>query len=367
MALTALLSGGAMLLAFPGQSVAQQENGERGQSLRERAERWGERRGEGRGERRGRRDAPPASDEIRLQVDGRERTYRLFIPESRRGTGPMPLIVVLHGTFGDGAKMQSGLGFDPHARRLGFAVAYPDAYTPPGSRSTWRWNDGRGTLRSSQEGVDDVAFLRALVTDAAGRTSIDTDRVFVTGASNGGIMAYRAACEAPDLFRGAAPVIGNVAEPIANSCRPSRPIDILAINGVADPWVPYAGGEVCDGAPRRLCEGGPVISATRSAGIFASAAGCQAAPTSTRRPPQVDDGTSVEEIRWSGCRGRSNAASGRIVLLAVHGGGHAWPPNTPQGGEERFGKGSQNLDATAEIVDFFLAPSRNQPRRPRGG
>ncbi len=301
------------------------------------------------------RDRSLPSQTASFTAEGLSRNYRLYVPQG--ATAPMPLIIVLHGTQGDGRKMELGLGFDPKAARHGFAIAYPDAYTPAVSRRSWRWNDGRGTLESAKHGVDDVAFLRALVEDIARRAPIDRSRVFLTGASNGGMMTYRAACEAADLFAAIAPVIGSVPTLISGQCRPSRAIPILAINGKADPWVPYAGGAVCPGVAKRICEGGEVIAAEASLAIFAQAAKCNGAAARTREPPRVQDGTFVERIVHGGCAGGVE-----VALIAIHGGGHAWPPRDPQLGERRSGGASANVNATDEIVAFFL---RSPPLKTR--
>jgi polyhydroxybutyrate depolymerase len=300
------------------------------------------------------RERSPASMAHSISVEGRERSYRLHVP--RGGGTSRPLLIVLHGTFGTGQKMERGLGFDPQADRHGFVVAYPDAFTPSGAGQSLRWNDGRGTLPSSKQGIDDVRFLAALIDDVARRTGIDRTAVFLTGASNGGIMAYRAACEAPELFAGVAPVIGNIAAPMLPACRPTRPVSLLAINGVADRFVPYAGGTVCAGVPKRLCEGGQVASAAQSVAMFARAAGCAATPTRTRRPVTVQDGTDVEDVRHSNC-----ATGTEVSLIAIHGGGHSWPPRPSQMGARRAGASSANLNATDEVV-AFMARVRPQAR-----
>jgi len=68
---------------------------------------------------------------------------------------------------------------------------------------------------------------------------IDRHRVYVTGMSNGAMMSYTLACELSDRITAIAPVAGDLP---AVPCRPARPISVLAINGTADPLVPYTGG-----------------------------------------------------------------------------------------------------------------------------
>lgn len=158
--------------------------------------------------------------------------------------------------------MQMGLGFDDYADERGFLVVYPDAY------NGMRWNDGRGTLESSVEGVDDVAFILAMIDDMTDKVAVDEAQIFVTGASNGGMMTYRLGCETAGVFAGIAPVIGNIPEPIAAACQPSPSLAFLSINGDTDPYVPLNGGEVC-AEVERGCEGGRVISAQESWELFA--------------------------------------------------------------------------------------------------
>lgn len=282
----------------------------------------------------------PGNHTLTMQVDGRERSYILHVPPQARNAEPLPLIVVLHGSYGSGRKMQIGLGFDAYANQRGFLTAYPDAY------QDMRWNDGRETLASSHAGIDDVAFLVAMVADVATHASLDRSRVYVTGASNGGMMSYRLGCETSGVFAGIAPVISNIPLLLAADCAPQAPIDVLSINGTVDPFIPYAGGEVCAGV-RVGCEGGTVLSATESIGHFAQANGCGATPHVTQLPAPVADGTSVERYAYLECS--SGAA---VQLYAIHGGGHAWPPRSPQ--LPSGGPASANLDATEVIVDFFL-------------
>ncbi len=282
---------------------------------------------------------------LTMIVDRLERTYILHVPPAARE--PMPLIVVLHGTYGTGRKMQFGLGFDPYANQRGFYVAYPDAYQKPGERETARWNDGRGTLESSYAGIDDVKFIVSMVDEIAAKVPLDKSRVFVTGASNGGMMTYRLGCETSGVFAGIAPVIGNIPEPIFDSCNPSAPLNFLAINGDSDPFVPFNGGDVCADTPSRLCEGGWVKSQPESLAEFAAANGCELAPQSVTLPTLVNDGTSIEEQTYANCAGGVG-----VKAYIVHNGGHTWPPRESQ--VEAGGQATANLDATPLIVEFFL-------------
>jgi polyhydroxybutyrate depolymerase len=281
-----------------------------------------------------------------LTVNGLERSYILHTPPALLQGEKLPLIIVLHGTYGTGRKMQLGLGFDPYADERSFYVAYPDAYQEPGSRQTARWNDGRETLESSELGIDDVAFLLAMIEDIGSTVPLDTNRVYVTGASNGGMMTYRLGCETAGVFAGIAPVIGNIPLPIAASCSPSAPLDFLAINGDADSFVPFSGGEVCQDVERG-CEGGFVLSVADSIAAFAAADGCSPDPQRESLPVEVEDGTFIERWNYPGCLGNV-----QVQGIIVRNGGHTWPPR--RGQIAASGQETGNLDATDIIVDFFF-------------
>jgi polyhydroxybutyrate depolymerase len=288
----------------------------------------------------------PRNSKQSIMVDGLERTYILHTPSALNQGEALPLIIVLHGTYGTGRKMQLGLGFDPYADERGFYVAYPDAFQEPDSRQTARWNDGRETLESSELGIDDVAFILAMIDDIANIVSLDKSRVYVTGASNGGMMTYRLGCETAGVLAGIAPVIGNIPIPIAASCSPSVPLDFLAVNGDADPFVPFTGGEVCQDVERG-CEGGFVLSVADSIAVFAAANGCSPDPELDSLPSEVDDGTSIERWNYPDCLGNV-----QVQGYIVRNGGHTWPPRSgqlPASGQE-----TGNLDATEIIVDFFF-------------
>lgn len=288
----------------------------------------------------------PGNLQVHITVDGMEREYILHVPPAAGSRDALPLMVVLHGTYGTGRKMQLGLGFDRYADERGFYVAYPTAYRESGSVLPTRWNDGRETIESSLKSIDDVKFIATMVDDIAARVPIDRARVYVTGASNGGMMAFRLGCETPGIFAGIAPVIGNLPMSIAETCTPRAPLEILTINGDADPFIPLQGGEVCANV-RLGCEGGQVLSTRASLDKFAEANECMRVPETQVLPVQVDDGTSIETLTFSACK-----SGARVISYIVHGGGHTWSPRMPQ--IPSAGKTSMNLDATQVIVDFFI-------------
>ena len=154
------------------------------------------------------------------------------------------------------------------------------------------------------------------------KLSIDSGKIYATGVSNGGMMSERLGCEAADLFAAIATDIANLPEPLNGNCNPSRPIPLVAINGLDDPLVPYNGGDCCTG-PLEGGQGGRVLSVVDTVKIFAEANSCSASYASQFLPPIiVDDPTRVEKRDYYNC------PSGKeVVSYVVHGMGHVWPPN----------------------------------------
>lgn len=288
----------------------------------------------------------PGSHEMSFTIDERTRNWILYAPPAVNQGEPLPLLIVLHGGGGSGRKMQRALGFDAYANERGFYVAYPDAYQPPNTRENAHWNDGRGTEVSALYGVDDAQFLVEMVAEIGRQAPLDTSRVYVTGASNGGMMSYRLGCETQGVFAGIAPVIANIPEPIFNDCVPQAPLTFLSINGSADALIPLAGGEVCEGI-RLGCAGGRVVSQAESSTLFATANGCTTNPQRTTLTPEIADSTSVEKQTYLNCQ-----SGAQVVAYVVEGGGHTWPPLP--GLLPVAGPPSGNLDATQTIADFFF-------------
>jgi polyhydroxybutyrate depolymerase len=280
---------------------------------------------------------------VTLTHQGRARQYLLHVPPAPNGA----LVLAFHGGGQRAEQMRQISRFDALAEREHFIVAYPEAF----ERS---WADGRNGTSAEKQGVDDVAFAKAVVADIARMHAIDRARVFATGLSNGGILAHRLACEAADSFAAVAPVIGAITSTVAASCRPSAPVAILGIQGVADPSVRFEGGYVGDRAA-----GVPLLGSRATQELWRSLNGCAPAVTSTPLPVVVQDGTLVTRRSYTGCR-----ANADVVWYEISGGGHRWPPPHPGEGMSEAaalrenGVSSQNIHASEVIWDFFAVHAR---------
>jgi polyhydroxybutyrate depolymerase len=272
-----------------------------------------------------------------LSSGGLTRTYLARVPAKSDVRSALPLVIVLHGGSGSGAGIRTVTKFDAVADANGFVVAYPDGYSNS-------WNDGRGTTDAEDAGVDDVAFVSALIDDVAARTPIDTRRVYVTGISNGGMMSIRLACQLSGRIAAAAPVAANMPDLLVAACAPTRAVPMMFVHGDLDPLLPRAGGVVPFG------DGSSVLSTTASVAFWNDRNGCSATPSSMSTIDTVTDGTSIAYARYAPCTG---GAENRFY--DVIGGGHTWPGGVQYLPVSTIGRTSGDIDAGQEMWQFFRA------------
>ena len=202
------------------------------------------------------------------------------------------------------------------ADRENFIVAYPDGLDNV-------WHDGPGA-----EGDADQKFIRDLVVTLEQQYSIDPKRIYATGISNGGGMTNRLGCDMADLIAAIAPDSG--AYNFWQSCKPSRPVPVLAFHGLDDNIVPYDGG-----TPKAM---EPAIE--EWAASWGTRNGCSSTPNITTPV----DGVTIRT--WSNCK--ENA---EVILYTLANHGHSWPgsPVMPKSIT------SQAVNATDVMWEFFKA------------
>ncbi|CAO5248194.1 polyhydroxybutyrate depolymerase [Frankia sp. AgKG'84/4] len=161
---------------------------------------------------------------------GRGLPIRITLPPPGTPT-PYPLIVALHSLYYDGTDPKTNWDLDGLARAEGVAVLYPDGIGKA-------WNAGTCCGVAEAGHVDDVGYLRALIAHVSENYPVDRTRVSLIGLSNGGMLAYRYACEHGDELAGIAVVAGS--REVAR-CQPAAPVTLVVIHGGADGHVPYGG------------------------------------------------------------------------------------------------------------------------------
>lgn len=291
--------------------------------------------------------AARAGDETRTMMrDGVER--RFIVADPSGAPGPKPLLIVLHGGGGNVDVMRR-VGFEPIARTENVLVVYPQGHGNG-------WRDGRGdrVIADRSGDVDDVAFLTAVMDALIAEGRADPRRIYVTGASNGGMMTLRMACERADRLAGAVAVIALLPEEMETACKPVEPLPMMLMVGTADRFVPFAGGPV---AGFLNDERGGVISYDRTMAVLLAANRCKGEPTTTALPDPVDDGVHTVRLDWTAC-----APRGDVSVLRMEGAGHGWPgrprPSTGRPIEAMRGTVSRDFDGAQAAWDFLRGQSR---------
>jgi polyhydroxybutyrate depolymerase len=269
---------------------------------------------------------PEGSSAQKLTVGTTPRTFRLYVPAGL-GAAPVPMVVMLHGGFGSGSQAESSYGWNQRADADRFVVAYPDGLDRA-------WAVGDGCCGSpGRDGVDDVSFIRQMVAWVGQHRAIDARRVFATGISNGGMLAYRPACDTT-LFA----AIGPDSATLLGPCPSPEPISVIHIHGRADTRVRYEGGEG-DGVGHI---NGPAVESVVE----------QWRRVSSCDTPSVQVDGDVSTSVATCPNGRS------VELITIDGAGHQWPgaPGRPLI-ERALGLDppSSALDATQTIWTFFAS------------
>jgi polyhydroxybutyrate depolymerase len=279
---------------------------------------------------------------LTLRHDGLERKYLLYSPPFKLTASDLkPLLLALHGGGGThrGMIRLTKSRFNELADHDGFFVVYPQGIDKA-------WNDGRGdpVSEAHRRRIDDVGFFRALIEYLVSKHPIDSNRVFVTGISNGGLMSFRLACSLPDKIRAIAPVTASIPSAILPLCRSESTVSLALFNGTDDPLVPYYGGQITVFRKQR----GEVISTDETIRIWLARNGCAPEPRVTTLPDLTKDGTRVTKTEYSKC-----VAGSKVVLYRIAGGGHTWPGGRRYLPVRLIGRTSRDINACDEIWSFF--------------
>jgi len=253
------------------------------------------------------------------------RTYYVWVPTAYTETDyAVPLHLSFHGLGDTCLHFAHSTGFIPLTEIYNFLYVYPCATVGPIGTG---WNAGTCCIQPTK--VDDVEFTRLIINDMFANFRVNTSQVFISGFSNGAMMAEILICEIGDLLTATASVSGVVelepgntkgeVECTADYAKYNNRVSQLNIHGTLDPLVPWTGDaflgfppiptDFDDWANRNDCAGTPVQ--TFNKGDFSNQ-------------------------RYTNC------SQGAIVELVKNiGGGHEWPINP-------------DFDTTTYILNWFF-------------
>jgi polyhydroxybutyrate depolymerase len=261
------------------------------------------------------RTAQPLDATWPVLVAGVQRSANVHVPASYDPAIPTPVVLDFHGLGGDAVMEAALTSANAEADSQGFISVHPQSVTTPGS-----WNAGACCGGASANGIDDMAYVSALLDALDAQMCVDDSRVFAMGMSNGAYMAHRLGCELADRIAAIGPVAGG----IAVTCTPSRPVPVFEVHGNADPIVSYTFGQ-------------------QSAADWAQLNGCTTTATT------YQNGTATCVTR-GGC-----TAGADVTFCTIDKGGHQWPGGITI---PLLGNNTNDLHATDAIWTFFAVHAK---------
>ena len=241
--------------------------------------------------------AKAGKQNMSVTVNGKKRTFIMYIPNSYKGDKPVPLFVDYHPVMGSGSGQFNDTKYRSLTAKEGVISLYPDGTKSADSRKMGPgWNVGPCCSDD-----DDVKFSREMIAAVEEIACIDKKRVYAAGFSMGGGMSNHVACFMSDIYAAVAPAGMDLNTTNSAKCNPERPISIIMFRGTSDPVCKYQGGDSGYG------DGLNFLGAERNFKFWAEKNGCQGSPSKNS----------------NGCDEYSNCQDGtKVVLCTKQGGGH---------------------------------------------
>lgn len=225
-----------------------------------------------------------AQQSVSIKVANTTRSFILYAPSGL--SEKPPLVISMHGLGGSGSFQRNMYSLDNLADREKIIVAYPDGTFKVSGSNGW-----------DISGVSDVNFISAVIDTLTMRYNVDSNRVFATGFSMGGMMSYKLACTITHKIAAIAPASGYPMSKFGydNICTPSGPVPICHFHGTIDNVVTYSGLE-------------------DFVKLFVNSDGCTGSAVSTSLSSKV------RKEQWTPCDSGSE-----IIIYHFDGMDHAYP------------------------------------------
>jgi polyhydroxybutyrate depolymerase len=224
-----------------------------------------------------------------------EGSYEIALPDAPLAEGETrPAVLFFHGAGGTGASVLDKRFWTQPFVEAGYAVIGVNGLMRPGNAFGTGWS----FRPEGPQQRDELAFARAVLSDAGKRFRIDRRRVLMTGFSIGGAMVWYLACKEPGLAAAYAPVAGGFWRPHPTRC--AGPVDLLHTHGWRDRTVPLEG---------RPLRGGELMQGDILEGLqlWRQVNGCKGL-----RPDAFFTDTQFWRRDWTTCE------SGRMLSLVLH-------------------------------------------------
>lgn len=228
-----------------------------------------------------------------------EREYLIEVPASYNSARAYPVIFGFGGWQHDAAQFRGYSNLNEVAGDEAIIV-YPE-----GRAQAWA-----GARYAQTTIFQDTDFVRTILERVERDYSVDSNRVYGTGLSNGGGMAVAIACKDPQLFSAVTSAAGAYYTPVISDCAWGG-VDTLLIHGTNDDHMLYNGGY--------NDHGGSYFSVPATWRNIGERNGCDTSNAGDYFRSGRSDVFSYRGCGWNG----------DTVLYKVDGGTHTWFPNDP--------------------------------------
>ena len=211
------------------------------------------------------------------------------------------------------------------ADTAGFIIVHPEGKLD--NNNNTHFNVGWGA-----SSIDDLGFASALIDSLLLDYSINEDRVYSTGMSNGGFMSFHLACNLSNRIAAIASVTGSMVPQTMTNCAVGHATAIMQIHGTSDPTVNYNGTNfISEAVPNVL-------------NYWSSYDNCDVSPITTNVPnTNTTDGCTAQRIEYL-----NGDNCTEVVHYKISGGGHTWP-----GAPVVIGTTNYDINASIEIWKFL--------------
>lgn len=277
--------------------------------------------------------------------DDHKRSWLTYVPSNYSPNKSYPLVIALHGGGGSAKQLMrhTKARFNSLADQEQFIVVYPQ-----GIKKSWNDNNERdknGYAR--KENIDDVGFIKLMISTLKLKYNIKNDAIFACGVSNGGLMSQTLALELPEIFKVIGLVASNFGVDELNKIDRPSPFSVLFIHGTNDPIFPYHEGEISVFNKSR----GKVLGIEKSISYMADLNGNGLDPISS---PIENTSTSDQcQSEYFSYPNESDPDL-KIELIKIYNGGHTWPGSKDiRAFRGIVGKTTQDFNACDALWVFF--------------
>lgn len=269
-------------------------------------------------------------DNHNLQSGGLTRNYSINIPDAynHSNTTPWPLILDFHGFQRTGADQYNNSRYYNYTEGQQYLAVYPNGYNG-------RWY---GAPYAQKDNDGDLQFVTDLVSHLNDTYCLDSNRMYISGKSNGGGFADTLACsdhgDAFAAYAMASPAL--YTDNSESSCNKSRAI--LESHGAKDDTILY------NGSGSGSSETPPILGWTQ---WWAERNGC-----SSSDKPTTSQEKGYNTTAYS-CNGFTNITEQYTVKDL----GHCWPCSDGDNFDvQNYGSkkcADSSLDFTPVVLDWF--------------